>query len=143
MCVFYSRHSQIQLSSACNGFGRTPRRPRNGRTTISFEERSRGVVKKKLSKEEARVAAEKLRLEVAEKKKKEEAELEKVREKERIRSGKELLEAKRKEEALQLKRNAELRRIEKDEEERARQKIRLKLEEDKKRDEGNLDCPKN
>ena len=99
------------------------------------------VVKKKLSKEEAREAAEKLRLEVAEKKKKEEAELEKVREKERIRSGKELLEAKRKEEALQLKRNAELRRIEKDEEERARQKIRLKLEEDKKERRRKLGLP--
>ena len=105
------------------------------------KKKAAAAVKKKLSKEEARVAAEKLRLDVAEKKKKEEAELEKVREKERIRSGKELLEAKKKEEALQFKRNAELRRIEKQEEEKAREKIRVKLEEDKKERRRKLGLP--
>ncbi|KAL3157720.1 hypothetical protein ABBQ32_012149 [Trebouxia sp. C0010 RCD-2024] len=88
--------------------------------------------KKKLTPEEAAQAAEDLRKKIKAKNQKEEAELEKLREKERIRAGKELLEAKRKEDDLKLKRNLEMRRIEKEEEQRARDRIRVKLEEDRR-----------
>lgn len=57
--------------------------------------------------------------------------MEREREKERIRIGKELLEAKRIEEENERKRLLALRKAEKEEEQRAREKIRQKLEEDK------------
>ena len=88
-------------------------------------------IKKKLTKEEARIKAEELRKSMAAKKEKEEREMERLREQERIRSGKELLAAKRQEEELQLKRNLEARRIEKEEIARAKARIREKLEEDR------------
>ena len=50
-------------------------------------------IKKKLTKEEARIKAEELRKSMAAKKEKEEREMERLREQERIRSGKELLAA--------------------------------------------------
>lgn len=97
--------------------------------------------KKKLTQEEAAQAAEDLRKKIKAKNQKEEAELEKLREKERIRAGKELLEAKRKEDDLKLKRNLELRRIEKEEEQRARDRIRVKLEEDRRARRRRLGLP--
>lgn len=97
--------------------------------------------KKKLTPEEAAQQAEELRKRIKAKNQKEEAELEKLREKERIRSGKELLEAKRKEDDLKLKRNLELRRIEKEEEQRARDRIRVKLDEDRRARRRKLGLP--
>ena len=88
-------------------------------------------IKKKLTKEEARIKAEELRKSMAAKKEKEEREMERLREQERIRSGKELLAAKRQEEELQLKRNLEARRIEKEEIARAKARVKEKLEEDR------------
>ncbi|KAL0052845.1 hypothetical protein WJX82_008485 [Trebouxia sp. C0006] len=97
--------------------------------------------KKKLTSEEAAQQAEELRKRIKAKNQKEEAELERLREKERIRSGKELLEAKRKEDDLKLKRNLELRRTEKEEEARARNKIRVKLDEDRRARRRKLGLP--
>ena len=88
-------------------------------------------IKKKLTKEEAKIKAEELRKSMAAKKEKDEREMERLREQERIRSGKELLAAKRQEEELQLKRNLEARRIEKEETARAKARIKEKLEEDR------------
>lgn len=97
--------------------------------------------KRQLSKEEARVEAEELIRKAKIRREREERENEKLREQERIRSGKELAAAKKEEESLQLKRNLELRRIEKAEEARAREKIRLKLEEDKRERRRKLGLP--
>ncbi|PIA25782.1 hypothetical protein AQUCO_10800039v1 [Aquilegia coerulea] len=95
--------------------------------------------KPSLTEEEKRIKAQELRERARKKKEEEEKRMEREREKERIRVGKELLEAKRIEEDNERKRILALRKAEKDEERRAREKIRQKLEEDKK-EGGNLDC---
>lgn len=87
--------------------------------------------KVKLSPEEAKAQAAELLRKAKLKREKEEKEAERLREQERIRSGKELLEAKRKEQEQERKRIIEWRAREKREEAAAKEKIRLKLEEDR------------
>ena len=98
----------------------------------------------KLTEEEAKKKADELRRNAAAKKAEraaEEAELERLREQERIRSGKELLAAKKLEDDLTLKRNAEARAAEKKEMDSAREKIRLKIDEDRKERRRKLGLP--
>lgn len=88
--------------------------------------------KVKLSREEAAAKAAEMLAAAKARRAAEEATQEKEREANRIRAGKELLLAKRKEEELAGKRAAEARRLEKEEVERARLKVREKLEEDRR-----------
>ncbi|KAI3435819.1 hypothetical protein D9Q98_001877 [Chlorella vulgaris] len=88
--------------------------------------------KAKLTPEEARAHAAELIRKAKDKREREEKEMEKLREAERIRAGKELALAARQEDNLKLKRLVEARRLEKEEEARAREKIRIKLEEDRR-----------
>ena len=88
--------------------------------------------KPKLSKEEAAAKAAEMLAAAKARRAAEEAAQEKEREANRIRAGKELLLAKRKEEELAVKRAAEARRLEKEEAERARLKVKEKLEEDRR-----------
>ena len=85
----------------------------------------------KLSKEEARAQAEALRKSGKEKREKEEREREKLRELERIRAGKEMQAARKIEEDQERRRIIDTRRREKEEEARAKERIRVKLAEDK------------
>jgi len=88
--------------------------------------------KPKLSREEAAAKAAEMLSAAKARRAAEEAAQEKEREANRIRAGKELLLAKRKEEELAGTRAAEARRLEKEEAERARLKVKLKLEEDRR-----------
>jgi len=98
-------------------------------------------LKRKLTKEEARVQAEELRKAAAARREREEKESERVREKERIRMGKELQAAKRIEEDQERRRNIAWRQREKEEEAKAKEKIRIKLEEDKRERRRKLGLP--
>ncbi|KAG0570925.1 hypothetical protein KC19_6G197900 [Ceratodon purpureus] len=84
-----------------------------------------------LTPEEAKAKAQELVLRAKRKKEEEEKRMEKERERERIRIGKELQEARRIEEQQERQRIIAFRKAEKEEENRARLKIRQKLEEDK------------
>ena len=98
----------------------------------------------KLTPEEAKKKADELRRNAAARKAErllEEAEMERLREQERIRSGKELLAAKKLEDDLSLKRNAEARAAEKKEMDKAREAIRVKIEEDRKERRRKLGLP--
>ena len=98
----------------------------------------------KLTPEEAKKKADALRRNAAARKAErllEEAEMERLREQERIRSGKELLAAKKLEDDLSLKRNAEARAAEKKEMDKAREAIRVKIEEDRKERRRKLGLP--
>ena len=75
------------------------------------------------------------------KREKEEREMEKLREKERIRMGKELNEVARIEADQKMKRLADERRLDREEEARAREKIRVKLEEDRCAMDVVISCP--
>lgn len=88
--------------------------------------------KKPMSDQEMKDHLEALRLEAKAKREKEEKELELHKEKERVRAGKELMAAKRLEEESTRKRFIEEKKREKEEERQAREKIRIKLEEDRK-----------
>jgi len=107
------------------------------------DESVKGAVKtvSKLTPEEARAKADELRKNAAKKRAEDERESERLREQERIRAGKELSEAKRIEEELSLKRNAEQRAYEKEEMDRARAKIRAKIEEDRRERRRKLGLP--
>ena len=98
-------------------------------------------LKKKLTKEEARLQAEELRKAAAARRDKEEKEAEKLREKERIRMGKEIQAAKRIDEDQERRRNLAWRQREKEEEAKARERIRVKLEEDKRERRRKLGLP--
>ncbi|KAL4558571.1 hypothetical protein LXL04_036772 [Taraxacum kok-saghyz] len=88
--------------------------------------------------EEVKLKAQKLRIKARKKNKEEDMKFEPRREKERIRSGKELQEAKRIREENERKRLLALREVEKEEDDKAREKIRQKLHQDKaERREGN------
>lgn len=97
--------------------------------------------KKKLTPEEAKAAAAELIRKAKEKREREEREMERLREAERIRAGKELALAARQEDELRLKRMLDARQREKEEETRAREKIRQKLEEDKRMRRRKLGLP--
>lgn len=84
-----------------------------------------------LTPEEAKAKAQELVQRAKRKKEEEEKRMEKERERERIRIGKELQEARRIEEQQERQRIIAFRKAEKEEENRARLKIRQKLEEDK------------
>ncbi|CAH1434665.1 unnamed protein product [Lactuca virosa] len=81
--------------------------------------------------EEVKLKAQKLRDKARRRNKEENMKLEPSREKERIRAGKELQEAKRIAEENERKRSIALRKAEKEEENRARERIRQKLHQDK------------
>lgn len=89
-------------------------------------------VKRKLSKEEAKAAAEALRRSVVAKREAEEKASERLREKERVRAGKELLAAKKAEEDQERRRNIAWRQREKEEDAKARAKLDAKLVEDRR-----------
>lgn len=107
------------------------------------DESGKGAVKtvSKMTPEEARAKADELRKNAAKKRAEDERESERLREQERIRAGKELSEAKRMEEELSLKRNAEQRAYEKEEMDRARAKIKAKIEEDRRERRRKLGLP--
>ena len=98
-------------------------------------------LKRKLTKEEARIQAEELRKAAAARREREEKESEKMREKERIRMGKEMQAAKRIDEDQERRRNLAWRQREKEEEAKARERIRIKLEEDRKERRRKLGLP--
>ncbi|XP_060676124.1 uncharacterized protein LOC107426643 isoform X1 [Ziziphus jujuba] len=81
--------------------------------------------------EEMKIKAQELRNRTRKKREDEEKKSERQREKERIRAGKELLEAKRVAEENERKRILALQKKEREDEQRAREKIRWKLEQDK------------
>ncbi|XP_076909942.1 uncharacterized protein LOC143567389 [Bidens hawaiensis] len=90
--------------------------------------------------EEVKLTAQKLR-EKSRKRTKEDVQSIANREKERIRAGKELQEAKKIAEENERKRFIALRKAEKEEENRAREKIRQKLQQDKVERRGRLELP--
>ncbi|CAI9300821.1 unnamed protein product [Lactuca saligna] len=81
--------------------------------------------------QEVKLKAQKLRDKARKRNKEENMKLEPSREKERIRAGKELQEAKRIADENERKRSIALRKAEKEEENRARERIRQKLHQDK------------
>ncbi|XP_076945804.1 uncharacterized protein LOC143617013 isoform X2 [Bidens hawaiensis] len=90
--------------------------------------------------EEVKLTAQKLR-EKSRKRTKEDVQSVASREKERIRAGKELQEAEKIAEENERKRFIALRKAEKEEENRAREKIRQKLQQDKAEKRGRLELP--
>eukprot|EP00798_Chlamydomonas_sp_ICE-L_P018533 gene18532-25039_t len=97
--------------------------------------------KPKLSAEEARLKAEALMRKAKIKREKEEKADERRREMARIQSGKELQIAKKKEDEGGMKKMMDARRREKEEELRAREKIKARLEEDRKERRKKLGLP--
>ncbi|KAK9791864.1 hypothetical protein WJX73_008748 [Symbiochloris irregularis] len=108
---------------------------------VAKDQQQAATPKRQLTPEEAKKEAEELIRKAKAKREREERESERLREQERIRSGKELAQAKRLEDDLQLKRNMEARRIEKAEAARAKERIRAKLEEDRKERRRKLGLP--
>lgn len=88
--------------------------------------------KKELTTEEKLERIEQLRHEAKERREKEEKESEIVRERERIRMGKEMQAALQKEKEQELQRNIDSRQREKEQDKIAKEKIRMKLEEDRR-----------
>ncbi|MEW5312464.1 MAG: hypothetical protein WDW38_004097 [Sanguina aurantia] len=103
------------------------------------KDKERGVIK--LSPEEGRKKAEDLMRKAKERRDKEEKVSDVLREKERIRSGKELQKVKAAEEESSLRRNVEARAREKAADAAYREKLRLKMEEDKKERRRKLGLP--
>lgn len=98
-------------------------------------------IKKPLTAAEKEAAAAELVARARAKREAEERALAKEREANRVRAGKELLKAQREAKDAELRRNAELRRIEKEEEARARERVRAKLEEDRRERRRRLGLP--
>ncbi|GMH34283.1 hypothetical protein BSKO_02117 [Bryopsis sp. KO-2023] len=97
--------------------------------------------KKKMSPEELKLYLEDAKVKAKVRRDAEEKELEIHREKERLRVGREMMAAKRSDEDNARKRMLEARRAEKLEEKAAREKIRVKLEEDKRARRRKLGLP--
>jgi len=97
--------------------------------------------KKQLTEEEKREQIEELRKKAKERREKEEKEAERVQEKERIRMGKEMQATLEKEKEQEMQRLIELRKREKEEDKLAKERIRMKLEEDRRERRRKLGLP--